>query len=271
MDRGLLSHSEVVKASREFVCIRLLTYECEEEAEFLRTVFVGRTGLLENSVFALLAPEGTKLTRGGRSPEMVFGREFGFAGEGEMARAMVAEMKAIAARYPGVEGAKGGEVKEGAKGEPWALPGLEDLRRALNAAACDLQPLVVVADGDAERRAARVRWVRELAWSAEFIGDFAYVVVSEPKEVERLKGTESGEGVFVVQPDAYGLEGRVLVEVTAVDRDAMARGMEKGRAAFEGEAKESRRHIRTGRRDGKSWTPEIPVTDPNDPRNRRRG
>src|SRR5262245_31890428 len=96
MDRSFLSDASVVAASREWVCVRLLTYENAAEAEMLTSLFVGRSGQLENTTFALLAPDGkTKLSRAGRSPDFAFRGGPGESPAAEMASAMVE----IAARY----------------------------------------------------------------------------------------------------------------------------------------------------------------------------
>lgn len=58
MDRSFLSRPEVVRASRQFVCIRLATYESFEEAQMLRGIFLGGSGQVENTTFALLSPDG---------------------------------------------------------------------------------------------------------------------------------------------------------------------------------------------------------------------
>ena len=50
MDRSYLSDKDVVEASRDFVCIRLATYENAEEAKILKSIFTGRSGALENTV-----------------------------------------------------------------------------------------------------------------------------------------------------------------------------------------------------------------------------
>ena len=52
--------------------MRPQTYESEAEAEVLSYVFAGRSGL-ENTSFALLGPDGKKISRGARSPSMVYG------------------------------------------------------------------------------------------------------------------------------------------------------------------------------------------------------
>ena len=61
----------VVKASREWICIRLLTYESEAEYEFMEELLGVQKGTLPNTVFCMLAPDGkTRLSRPSRSPSV---------------------------------------------------------------------------------------------------------------------------------------------------------------------------------------------------------
>ena len=172
MDRSFLSDASVVEASRAFVCVRMATYENEAEAEFLTSVFSGRSGKLENTVFTIMAPDGeTKLTRAGRSPDMVFGPERGGRGgpggpggqrgrrppppedgaAGESvadgppspAKAMVEKMQEIAERYP---------AKRGSGAAVGAMPYAENVRLGLNVAACDMLPVAVVVTKDEKAR-----------------------------------------------------------------------------------------------------------------------
>src|SRR5271156_4216622 len=73
MDRSFLSKPAVIAASRQFVNIRLTTYENATEAKFLKTICPTGSGQLENTVFAILAPDGKRqLTRASRSPREAF-------------------------------------------------------------------------------------------------------------------------------------------------------------------------------------------------------
>ena len=54
MDRSYLSDQAVVEASRQFICVRLATYEDQGEADFLTSLYSFRGNVLKNSVFALL-------------------------------------------------------------------------------------------------------------------------------------------------------------------------------------------------------------------------
>lgn len=134
MDGRFLSNAEIAAASREFVCVRTATYESASEAEFLKTVFVDRSGNLQNTVTAILSPDGeTVLSRPGRSWDWAY----------KSPSEMVADMKRIATKYP-------------VKGDVKALPAMADFRISLNVAACDNLPLVV---GVAETASI---WAREL-------------------------------------------------------------------------------------------------------------
>ena len=124
MDRSFLADKDVISASRKFVCIRLATYENAEENKILAGFF-SRGGVLENTVFTLLTPDGkTKLVSAGRSPVWAFGgvRGAGINAQPEVSmKKMGQTMEAIALVYPG----KG----KAAKGFP-PLPYLADLRLA---------------------------------------------------------------------------------------------------------------------------------------------
>ena len=89
MDRSFLSDERVVTASRDFVCIRLATYEDAQEAKFLKSVFVGRSGDLENTVFAILSPDAQRNLVRGRGPFFAF----------RDAKEMAKEMQKISAEY----------------------------------------------------------------------------------------------------------------------------------------------------------------------------
>jgi hypothetical protein len=246
MDRSFLSDQGIVAKSRDFVCIRLATYESASEAKILSSLFQSRSGLLENTVFAVLAPDGTtKLAPAGRSPREAFGTP----DEG------VRKMGDFLAKYPG-KAPVGGD-----------LPCLVDLRRGMNVAACELQPLIGVVARTEEARTRIEQALLPLAWSKEFAGKFDYVRAKSPAEAaEYVDGRLEGDGIFVVQPDAFGTKGRLLAFVPGSDREAMSKGMAKGFAAFAPEAKDSRRHIDDGVRKGLNWKTEIPVTDPMSPK-----
>lgn len=250
MDRSFLSDPDVVAASREFVCVRLATYEDAEEAELLSSLFVGRSGELENTVFTILSPDGRrKLVRAGRSPHQIFGR----AGN------MAAEMREISARYRSRD----------MTAERLGLPALHDVRLGLNVAACDRQKLVVISGANDAERARLQQRVAELAWTDELQGSFLYAIAEHPSELAAI-GARS-PGVFVVEPDAYGESGKVIAHAAADADDAELRDVlvDAAGAGSLGSV-DSRRHIREGMAKGVHWETVVPVTDPGGKRGRGR-
>src|SRR6185295_1143654 len=253
MDRSFLSNESVVTASRRFTCVRLLTYESAEEADVLKSFFVGRSGQLENTTFALVAPDGkTKLARAGRSPDFAFRGGAGKTPAQEMAEAM----DEIAARLEKTQTAESGASP---------LPVTKTVRLGLDVAACDGLPLVVVYGDDAAKRAALTERLALLAWNATFVGRFTYVV-GAAADVKPIEGATSKAGLLVVEPDEFGMAGTVLTQApidaaAAKITAALTEGLKRHHAT----AKDPRSHIEAGHRAGVHWETVIPDTDPGPP------
>jgi hypothetical protein len=246
MDRSFLSRAEVVAASRAYVCARLATYEDKEEGEFLKGLMRTRSGELENSVFAILAPDGkTKLTRAGRSPR------HSYRGAEEMAE----DLQRIAARST-------------PRQELSALPTVASVRLAMDVAAADNQPLALVVAPAGPEREALVRKVAALAWSKELVGRFVYAVASGAKDLAEVSGVKEGAAVVVVEPNRFGLKGKALAQAAAGGE--LAAALRAGLRAFARRPAEHFNHVRDGRREGVFWETPFPVTDPEEARARGR-
>ncbi|MEK7468013.1 MAG: hypothetical protein AAB074_11410 [Planctomycetota bacterium] len=231
----------VIEASKEFVCIRLATYESKEEAEVIKSYFIGASGELENTVFALLAPDGTKIGRAARSPSAVY------ADAAQLADAM----NQVAAKY------------EARKDGKWELPVMKNLRLAIDVAACDGLAVVVTLAADKQGAAALEATLAPVAWKEPVAGKFIYATVTEPKELDVLKGVTKKSGFLVIAPDTYGLAGKVLLEIDpkSAPKDLEV-SLQKGASLHKPVEKDPAAHIREGRRLGIDWKTEIPDTDP---------
>jgi hypothetical protein len=254
MDESFLSQPEVIAASRAFVCVRLTTYENEQEGEFLKAFFVTRSGELENTVFTILAPDGRRpLARTSRSARQTFGD----------ARRMAETMNRIGREY---------SVKESAAGRLPELPTVPNVRLAINVAACDNRPLVVLFASDETSRRALEERLRPLAWSEAFLGQFVYATTSDVKELAAVEGVKAEPCVLVIQPDRFGLKGRVLVQLSAAsDHGELVKGLQEGAAQHQRETRTFANHVRAGHEQGILWETVIPVTDPMERRARERG
>jgi hypothetical protein len=244
-----------VAASRNYVCVRPQTYESATETEFLKSLFRGRNGELENTVFCVLASDGkTKLSRSGRSPSMVFD------GADELVEFLDDEFKPYASKAKPIE----------------RLPLLDEFALALNVASCDGLPLVILRAKSAKDLAELERQVAAAAWSTPHLGQqhFYAFAGSLTKAAAKDAGfAKVGEtpvsiefkcdyGVTVVDPGPFGLTPKTLLHASASSdveklREALTRAL-KAHAPAE---KSRREHGRAARREGITWDSEMPVTD----------
>lgn len=254
MDRSFLSQPNVIAAAQPFVCIRLTTYEDKKEGAFLKSFHVTGSGELENTVFAILSPDGKRpLVRASRSARDTFGD----------ADQMAVALTRIAHDY---------EAKSRAgQGLP-ALPLVANVRLAVDVAACDHRPLVVLyapRHDDLERLEAQLT---PLAWSDDFLGRFIYVRASQPKELEMVSGVSVPTGVLIVQPDRFGQHGNVLTQVAAAaPANKLVQCLQEGLEKHQPESESFRVHVRAGHEQGIFWQTVIPVTDPMERRAREQG
>lgn len=249
MDRSFLSQAPVIDASRAFVCARLATYEDKEEGVFLKNLVRTRSGELENSVFALLAPDGkTTLAPASRGPRRSYAN----------ARQMAEDMTRLARKFTPAAG-------------PAALPAVTSARLGITVAAADNLPLVVVL-GKAEARKGLVEKVTALAWGKEHVGRFIYALAESEKDLPGVTGVKAGAGVVVVEPDRFGTGGKALAQAGA---DATAAGVGEaltaGSKAYGRAAAVMGSHLRAGREKGVFYVPPQAVTDPQEAQARRRG
>lgn len=222
----------MVELSRQFVCARLTVYEDDAETQFLDKLSAHRPGDLKNSTFALLAPDGhSPLTTVGRSPRASF-RE---------PEDLAAAMKRITARYP--------QKEQGVRQVPYML----GIRIGLNVASCDLAPFVVVLAKDAEARARIEATLAPLAWSAEFIGRFVYAHAENRDQLAAIHGVPEGDGVLLIEPDVFGLEGKVLAHDPGSDPATLLTALRTGFAACKIEGKDTRALIAEARERGITW------------------
>lgn len=241
MDRSYLSDKAVVEASRDFVCVRLITFENGEEARLMDRLMRGR-GLV-NTAFTILDPTGsTPLIAPARSPRWAY----------DDGADMAAGMRRIHARYPGNKKVDAGDL---------GMPLLEDVRIALNVTECDAQQLVIVRGNDKKTRRL-LSDLQQLCWSDNVIGRFLYVKADAETDWKSIAGSEQApaDGLLVVRTDPYGLTGKVVASAPAKSRKQDLRKLLLDAAAgFEPKTVDTRRLRREGKRKGLEWRTELPV------------
>lgn len=244
MDGSFLSDERVVAASRNFVCIRLATYEDQQEAEFMSRLFTTRSGVMENTTFAILTPDGKqRLVAAGRGPNHAF----------HDTTEMASKMNLISLQHPGARQAAGTDQR---------LPGIKSIDVALNVAACDNLP-VLVTFAESELRLAEINdALLKTAWSEPLAGQFVYGSTSNKQELRPIPGVKATEGILVVEPDQYGLSGKILRELPGhPTSEQTAAELSKAAASFTRRAAEYKSHIQLGIQLGLDWESAIPETD----------
>lgn len=244
MDRSFLSNDQVIKASRNFVCIRLATYEDEAEAEFLRTIYVGREGDLENTVFVLMSPDTKEnLCRSGRSPHFAF----------RSPSSMAAEMNKIAKDYKTSENLT----------NP-ILPQLKDVRLGLNVSSCDGLPSVICVADENHPADFMQNALAPLAYSKELAGKFVYSTTTDSSMLNSIENYSGLPGILLIEPGEYGLDGKLIKQFSPSTKPSV---IEEALIEYAGVAKKVTKnhasHVRTGMREGKVWKTEIPIEDRN--------
>ena len=252
MDRSFLSDARVVAASRNFVCIRLTTYEDQAEANFLKTIYIGKSGDLENTTFAILSPDGkTKLTRTGRAPFHEY----------RGSRDMATGMDSIA---------KEQKVKTETMYSDPKLPAAKNVDIGLNIAASDGLPFVVVTAENQEKLDDLIAKVLPAVWSEAVAGQYVYATVLDSDELKPISGIKSPESsstgtnaIMIIEPDQFGLSGKVLTQLDAgASVEAVKSNLIDSIESFPRKTHNHQAHVRLGIELGVDWKSKIPETDP---------
>lgn len=267
-----------------------MTYENASEADVLKSLW--RPGApLENTLFALLDPNGRALTRGTRSPGWIF----------RDAAAMAQGMNDLARQYPG-------------HGVLHGLPVVDTVRLGLNVAACDKLPLAIVV-GEGRELIALEDKLAQLSWRTDLVGALTYTAGSRrdlssitlvstsssigdaaissvsssarssmrssisnsiSSSLASSENTFVSSGYLFVVPNQFGTTATVVAQLSAnASTSDLERAMRETIARNRPQFVDHHEHIRLGHSQGISWKSALPVTDPatlfHDQMERRRG
>lgn len=243
MDERFLSKPNVIKASREFICVRMMTYESASEAQLLKTLW-RPDAPLENTIFAILDPDGRSIVRGGRSPQMVF----------QDADDMASRMNEIARYY-------GGNRTSIPKG----LPTVDTVRLAVDVAACDKRPLVIVVGQNNQERENLAARLAPTAWSEQLIGKLVYTTGSG-SDLSSIKNAGRSSGYVFVAPGLFGTDGTAMMQLSSnASQTELASASKQALSLYRPQLLSHHDHVRAGRQNGIEWQTAIPVTDPHSP------
>lgn len=240
--------------TRQFVCVRLDSYENEQTIATVREL---QDGALVNTSVAVFAPDGrTKLTPKSRSLRGAVG-----------SRSVEDGLRKIARLFPGRN-----------LDEPAHTPDFSSVREAVNVAACDGRPLVLAWAKDESDRKSVEAELRALAWSPEFVGRVHWdLSIGEDFREYVPNGLDGERGVTIVQSEPFGRTAEVI---GAIDLDlsledqrwVLRRAIEHFESSFEKLSYQE--HVQQGNRLGVHWEEAIRMGDrddgPGSDRSRRR-
>lgn len=240
MDRWFLTQKDVVSASRKFVCVRMMTYENAAEEKVLKSLW--RPGApLENTLFAILDPSGRPVTTPSRSPDWMF----------RSAYEMASGMNEIAASYQPRNSSQG-------------LPVLNNVRLAMNVAACDKRPLAVVVGYSPQERKNMENVLAAQSWNSEFVGKVAYASGTQ-QDLAFIQGVRVSQGFVFILPNEFGSSGTVIQQLPiGTTSEQLAAALRLTIERYQPIYLDHREHIRLGHQQGILWRSALPITDPHE-------
>ena len=171
---------------------------------------------------------------------------------------MAKGMKEIASKY---------EVADDTVFSDPTLPYIAELDLAINVAAADQLPLVVVMGNDSEKKQEFESKLLPLAWSTTFAGQFDYVAADKSDDFKPVLGIEGNpeelNGMFIVEPGKFGLTGDVLVQLDAdASNEEIEAALSNAITSMERPYRHHRTHVKQGIELGVEWETQTPITDP---------
>ena len=224
----------------------------------MKGIHLDRTGLLKNTVFAILSPNGKeKLTRAGRGPFYEY----------RNAAQMAAGMDKIAGTY---------KVEPESQGSDVQLPYAESVDIGLNISAADVIPMIVLVGSDQDKIKSLEQKLVPLAWKDDdIIGQFTYAKASEASQLETLTGIKGDfdklNSIVIVEPGQFGLSGKVLAQFDGdVSNEDLKSALVDAVMNCERISKDHGSHVDLGIKLGIDWESEIPESDPESSAARKR-
>lgn len=253
----MFSTKEFIEASRDFVCVRLETFENKAHEELVRKILHGR---FANTSFCILAPDGeTQLTGSARGPHSILGAKGrGPNAEHGSTEDVIAAMAEFTEEYP-----TKGEADE------MVLQDFHSFRQALNVASGDQRLLLFVAasPGDLEKSKDTLKPVFA---HEDIIGRFHLdfgSAATDASWTESVSDTWAKSGYFIIQADQFGQKGKAVAQLPlAADKSALAKALLAANERFAAteERKDYADHVAAGRREDIFFENEIPYGEDRD-------
>ena len=236
----MFSDPDVIKASRKFICVRIDSYESEENQKIVRSHLGGR---FENTAFCVIAPDGKeRLTRSGRGPQHI-SRDFD-------------DIAAIADRYK-----SRGDILNS------HIPDFNSFALALNVSSADQKILLLIA-GDEDEIVAAGKRIRSVVWNKNVMGRFNYDFESDSSSwTGPLSSKSKGSGFHLIRPGEFGLEGKIVMSLSLnASNSNLLKAMVVANRDYAKSTKKKiySSHVVEGRRQGKRIEMAVPFGEDRD-------
>ena len=146
-------------------------------------------------------------------------------------------------------------------------PYMKSVELALNVAACDRLPAVVVVAANSTDRERLETRLSPLAWSEQFGGKFVYATATSKSDLKPITKSIFEPSVLLVQPGVFGLTAEILhtLPLAQIQAESKATPIQAAFQAvvadFQPQFMDYRSHIDLGINLDIDWKTEIPVTD----------
>ena len=236
----MFSDPDVIKASRKFICVRIDSYESEENQKIVRSHLGGR---FENTAFCVIAPDGEeRLTRSGRGPQHI-SRDFD-------------DIVAIADRYK-----SRGDILNS------HIPDFNSFALALNVSSADQKILLLIA-GDEDEIVEAGKRIRSVVWNKNVMGRFNYDFESDSSSwTGPLSSKSKGSGFHLIRPGEFGLEGKIVMSLSLnASNSNLLKAMVVANRDYAKSTKKKvySSHVVEGRRQGKRIEMAVPFGEDRD-------
>lgn len=226
---SLFSQKDFIKASADYVCVRLGTYESKEHQDLVRDLL---KGTFQNTAFVVFAPDGkTKLTRSGRVPKHAFGDN------------TISEMSEIVSEY-----------KQKGTSEDAVMQDFNSFKQSLNVASADQRLLVLTVASDRQKEDALSK-VQQIFVDEELKGRFHFDTIGEVDKdwTKNVKSSKSTEGYYIVRSDTFGQKGEVMKSLPLKSNvESIKEALLAANAVYaKSEVRKSyNEHVKEGRKEG---------------------
>ena len=238
----MFASKEYIDISRDFVCVRIDSYESEAHQKWVRNFLNGR---FENSVFCVLTPDGREwVTSADRGPQMVLGH-----------RDPVGSMERILLEFSAKEDSSNAVVQD-----------FHSFRQALNVAAADQRVLMLV-NAPAEKEKELRESLRAVANDERIVGRFHIDFDQGDDWKKSIDGTKPEHGIVLINPGEFGQSGKVMKQVSldaSADELVAALTTANGKFASSTEKKVYSEHVAKGRAKGVYFESAVPYGEDRD-------